>query len=203
MKTTGREPTLLFFRERPHGWSASASIAGSLQSIETSFFLTALGRHPHALLVCTSAIESCLQAASIGAKERDGLQGLIKKAGSASVEIQNFPAAFLDRLREARNRSPWSGFRYELPWHCGSILKRSRPCWSLKNCTKMVETGSWFMSDSMESLFTSTSMPTPWMIFSRLNSWALPIQSESWLITGAALSLGLNCSSLEGKGMTS
>lgn len=110
MQTTDREPTLLFFRKRPLGWRESASITGSLQSIETSFFLTALGRHPHAILVCASAIESCLQAASIGAKERDGLQDLIKKAGRESVEIQNFPTALLDRLREARNRIVHRGF---------------------------------------------------------------------------------------------
>lgn len=110
MSTTSQDPTLLFFRKRPLGWSSNISIASSLQSIETSFFLTALGRYPHALLVCVSAIESCLQAASIDPKEKDGLQDLIKKAKKSSVEVSNFPDASLERLRSARNRIVHHGF---------------------------------------------------------------------------------------------
>lgn len=110
MATTDQEPTLLFFRKRPHGWDKSASIASSLQSVETSFFLTALGRYPHALLVCASAIESCLQAASIESKEKDGLQDLIKKARRSNAKINEFPDASLDRLRSARNRIVHRGF---------------------------------------------------------------------------------------------
>ncbi|WP_152548571.1 hypothetical protein [Cupriavidus sp. SK-4] len=110
MSTAAQEPTLLFFRKRPHGWDTSTSIASSLQSIETSFFLTALGRYPHALLVCVSAIESCLQAASIGPNEKDGLQDLIKKARRSSAEVNDFPEASLERLRSARNRIVHHGF---------------------------------------------------------------------------------------------
>lgn len=107
---TTHDPTLLFFRKRPNGWDTSASIASSLQSVETSFFLIALSRFPHALLLCASAIESCLQAASIGSKEKDGFQDLIKKARRSSAEVNDFPNASLERLRSARNRIVHRGF---------------------------------------------------------------------------------------------
>lgn len=105
-----QEPTLLFFRHRPDGWKTNASIASSMQSLETSFFLIALGRYPHALSVCASAIESVMQAADIGAKEKDGLQELIKKAKKISQAIQDFGDQPLDDFRETRNRFTHRGF---------------------------------------------------------------------------------------------
>jgi hypothetical protein len=105
-----QEPTLVFFRHRPEGWRASVSIASSLQSVETSFFLIALGRYPHALSVCASAIESSLQAAKIAAKERDGFQELVRKAKNVSREVAGFPDELLDRFRATRNRITHRGF---------------------------------------------------------------------------------------------
>lgn len=110
MSTTIQEPTLLFFRHRPEGWATSAYIASSLQSLESSFLLISLGRYPHALLVCASAIESCLQAARIGPKEKDGLQELVKKARKVSMVVAGFPIDLLDRLREKRNEIVHRGF---------------------------------------------------------------------------------------------
>ena len=109
MPTAAQEPTLLFFKESPSEWQASAELASSLQSVETSFFLTALGRHPHALSVIASAIESCLQAGGIGAKN-DGLQERIKKAKHAVHAIKVFPDEDLERLRDVRNRIVHRGF---------------------------------------------------------------------------------------------
>ena len=109
MPTAAQEPTLLFFRKSPNEWQASAELASSLQSVETSFFLTALGRHPHALSVIASAIESCLQAGGIGAKN-DGLQERIKKAKHVVRAIQVFPDEDLERLRNVRNRIVHRGF---------------------------------------------------------------------------------------------
>lgn len=105
-----QEPTLLFLRHRPEGWGANSSIASSMQSLESSFFLIALGRYPHALLVCASAIESCLQAADIDAKERDGFQNLVKKAKRRSPAIESFGEESLDLFRETRNRITHRGF---------------------------------------------------------------------------------------------
>jgi transcription elongation factor Elf1 len=104
------EPTLLFFRSRPAGWTVNVSIASSMQSLETSFFLIALRRYPHALSTCASAIESAIQAAEVGANDRDGLQALIRKAKQHSPLIADFSDARLETFREIRNRITHRGF---------------------------------------------------------------------------------------------
>lgn len=81
-----------------------------MQSLESSFFLIALGRYPHALSVCASAIESCLHAANINAKEKDTLQDLVKKAKKSSKAVDKFDDGSLDRFRETRNRITHRGF---------------------------------------------------------------------------------------------
>ncbi|HUW37674.1 MAG TPA: hypothetical protein VMV91_10120 [Rhodocyclaceae bacterium] len=108
-----QEPTLLFFRHRPDGWKTNASIASSIQSLESSFFLIALGRYPHALLICASAIESAMQASSIGATVNDGLQDLIKKAKRVSQAVQEFGDSLLNEFRVTRNRITHRGFSPE------------------------------------------------------------------------------------------
>jgi hypothetical protein len=75
-----------------------------MQSLESSFFLIALGRYPHALSVCASAIESSLQAADINAKENDGFQVLVKKAKSKSKAVVAFGDESLELFRNTRNR---------------------------------------------------------------------------------------------------
>lgn len=107
---TVQEPTLLFFRHRPEGWETNVPIASSMQSLESSFFLIALGRYPHALAVCASAIESSLQAADIDAKEKDGFQDLVKKAKRKSKAIEAFGDKSLELFRETRNRITHRGF---------------------------------------------------------------------------------------------
>jgi hypothetical protein len=107
---TIQEPTLLFFRHRPDGWATEPSVASSLQSVESSFFLIALRRYPHALSVCASAIESTLQAASIGAKESDGFQKLVKKAKKSSEAVSRFSDESLEHFRDTRNRITHHGF---------------------------------------------------------------------------------------------
>lgn len=104
------EPTLVFFRHRPNNWLTSPFVASSLQAVESSFFLLALGRFPHALTVCSSAIESALQAAPIGAKQKDGLQTLVDLAQKASKPLAQFPIESLNSLRNIRNRFTHRGF---------------------------------------------------------------------------------------------
>jgi hypothetical protein len=110
LSMTSTEPTLLFFRHRPAGWETNALVASSLQSVETSFFLIALGRYPHALTACVSAIETCLQAARIGSTDTDGLLKLLRKAQNASSAVAGFSADLLIGLRETRNRFTHRGF---------------------------------------------------------------------------------------------
>jgi hypothetical protein len=104
------EPTLLFFRQAPQNWAVNVSLASSMQSLESSFLLVALGRHPHALTVCASAIESAIQGADVGAKEKDGLQDLIKKAKIKSKAISEFDDGLLLQFRDVRNRITHRGF---------------------------------------------------------------------------------------------
>lgn len=107
---TADDPVLVFFRDRPKNWRTSPFVASSLQSLETSFFLLALDRYPHALSVCTSAIESALQASAIGAHKGDRLQNLIESAKTASSAVASFPTGSLDELRQTRNRFTHRGF---------------------------------------------------------------------------------------------
>lgn len=81
-----------------------------MQSLESSFFLIALDRFPHALSVCASAIEGSLQASDISAKEKDGFQELVKKAKKRSQAIADFGDDSLNRFRELRNRITHRGF---------------------------------------------------------------------------------------------
>jgi hypothetical protein len=110
---TVQEPTLLFFRHRPQGWAESACIASSLQSIESSFFLVALARYPHALVVGVAAIESCLQQFRSGAKEKPTLQELLDRARTSSKVVNGFSELLLNDLRKARNRVTHNGFSPE------------------------------------------------------------------------------------------
>src|SRR5262245_26197201 len=108
--TVNNVPTLLFFRSRPIGWTVNLSIASSMQSLETSFFLIALRRFPHALSTCASAIEGTIQAAKVRANDKDGLQTLLRKARQHSPLIADFSEAKLEAFREMRNRITHRGF---------------------------------------------------------------------------------------------
>ena len=104
------EPTILFFRHHPETLADSVALASSMQSLETSFFLIALRRFPHALSTCATAIETSIQASDVGSRDKHGLQALVKKAKARSEKIAEFPDEALDRFREVRNRVTHSGF---------------------------------------------------------------------------------------------
>lgn len=104
------EPTILFLRRHPVALEDSVALASSMQSLETSFFLIALGRFPHALSTCAAAIETAIQASDAGATDRDGLQKLMRKAIAKSQAIDQFSEEQLRRFRETRNRIVHHGF---------------------------------------------------------------------------------------------
>ena len=104
------EPTILFFRHHPGALASSTALASSIQSLETSFFLIALDRFPHALSTCASAIEAAIQASDVGATDKDGFKELVKKAKAKSEKIAEFSNEALERFREARNRFTHRGF---------------------------------------------------------------------------------------------
>ena len=104
------EPTILFFRRHPKALANSAVLASSIQSLETSFFLIALRRFPHALATCSTAIETAIQASDAGAEDRDSLQILVKKAKAKSKLIDDFSNEELCRFRKMRNRIIHRGY---------------------------------------------------------------------------------------------
>lgn len=108
------EPTILFFRHHPGALAGSVALASSIQSLETSFFLIALDRFPHALSACAAAIETAIRASDVGAKKGDSFQCLLEKAKAKSEKIAEFPGEALDRFRKVRNRVTHSGF---IPTH--------------------------------------------------------------------------------------
>jgi hypothetical protein len=83
------EPTLVFFRDRPANLVARPPLASSLQHLETSFLLTAIGRYPHALIACASAIESAIKAA-VNASESDRFRSFEELTRVALRKFPNF-----------------------------------------------------------------------------------------------------------------
>src|ERR1044071_7888911 len=99
------DPVLLFFRTK------CKELLSSMQSLESSFFLIALRRFPHALSTCASAFEMAIQAAAIDTGTDNRLQALIQKARDNSKNIAGFPQDRLDQFRTVRNRIVHRGFR--------------------------------------------------------------------------------------------
>jgi transcription elongation factor Elf1 len=81
-----------------------------MQSLETSFFLIALHRYPHALSTCASALEAAIKASLACPPDGGGLQSLIEAAKEHSACIGQFPRKELDAFRRARNRLTHEGF---------------------------------------------------------------------------------------------
>lgn len=104
------EPTLLFLRHRPEGWASNEYVASSLQSLESSFLLIALGRFSHALVSCASAIENVLLANARKAKSNT-LKELIERAIHESAVLQaETDRQRLDDFQDHRNKIVHRGF---------------------------------------------------------------------------------------------
>lgn len=106
-------PTNLFLTAYPKGWEGKSEIISALQAFETSLVLVGYRRFPHVLSSCASALETVLQVSGIGAKEKDGLKDLAKKASKASEAIRSFLGPDLENLedfKEIRNQIVHRGF---------------------------------------------------------------------------------------------
>jgi hypothetical protein len=101
--------TLLLFRSTPLRISEDY-VAAALQNFETFIFLVALRRYPSALTTIAAAIESALQASSIGQKSKDGLQTLLKKASSVSTAMSLWDDVRTTAFRDLRNQIMHRGF---------------------------------------------------------------------------------------------
>lgn len=98
------ERSLLFFR------TSFNTLLSSMQSLESSFFLIALRRFPHALSTCASAFEIAIQGAAIDLGKDNRLQALIHTARNNSATIRRFPQDRLDQFRTLRNKIVHRGF---------------------------------------------------------------------------------------------
>src|ERR1700755_2257768 len=93
-------PKLIFFRDTPKVLLTRPPLASSLQTLEMSFLLVSIGQYPHALVSCTSAIESALKAAFT--TEKVNLSRLLELA-NAAFPINAFSQRQLDEFRQKRN----------------------------------------------------------------------------------------------------
>jgi hypothetical protein len=101
----------LIFLALPKNWEANPPLASSLQHLETSLLLIALGRYPHALVSCVSAIESALKAAfKIPAEEERTLMDLLDQASKKFPSHVGFKAKDVADLRRKRNAITHFGF---------------------------------------------------------------------------------------------
>lgn len=96
-------PWLVFFRSAPNNLSNQETLTSSLQNFESSLFLIALQRFPHALNACASAIESALKGRPGYSKKRQTFQELLVGAQREFPGLA-FPQTNLDEFRELRNR---------------------------------------------------------------------------------------------------
>ena len=79
------QPFSWFFRDAPKSVSLNEHLVSSMQTFETSLYLLALKRYPHALTACASALESGIQAApQVGATDADALVAAFTKAKAYS-----------------------------------------------------------------------------------------------------------------------
>lgn len=95
------EPQLSLFLERPANWKHEF-VASSMQSLETSLYLIGLGRYPHALVNCASAIESVLHSAGVGTED-DGFYQLLKKAKPSIRNLELFDHRAIEEFYDFRN----------------------------------------------------------------------------------------------------
>lgn len=102
--------TLHFFRSRPRDPASQAALLSSMQSMETSFFLIALHRFPHALTTCVSAIEYAIRDSIPTVGSRHTLQHILEQLRNRSAKAAGLPSINLDRLRILRNQLTHQGF---------------------------------------------------------------------------------------------
>lgn len=110
MSDKQQTPTLHFFRATPDNLMSHPPLCSSLQNLESCFFLLALERYPHALISCTSAIESGIKAALKIGQGWVELKDLLDQARGHAHRLQQFSQWNLDNLRKARNRMIHYGF---------------------------------------------------------------------------------------------
>jgi len=111
MTDSDTKPTFHFLRKTPDQLMSRPPLCSSLQNLESSFCLIELGRFPHALVMCASAIESAMKSAlCMDSRDRTCGAKLYKKATQGPSELMPFDHDELASFREARNHIVHYGF---------------------------------------------------------------------------------------------
>ena len=85
--------------------------------------LISLGRYPHALVSCASAIEGAIKAHfGKGPDDKDGFQKLVTQARNSSGALRQFEETDLDNFRTTRNRMIHHGFTPKDDHVAGALL---------------------------------------------------------------------------------
>src|SRR5262245_36279364 len=104
-------PEFVFFRDTPDDLMSRPPLCSSLQTLESSFFLIALERFPHALTARASSAEGAMKAMlNIPQDQVVHARQLFKRAIDRHTALSAFTGADLRRCRETRNRIVHYGF---------------------------------------------------------------------------------------------
>ena len=110
-KDPTERPHLNFFRATPECLLSRPPLCSSLQNLESSFMLIALGRFPHALVTCASSIEGAMKAVlNISPQKFINAAELYAEARAAYCGLESFDECDLEHLRFTRNRIVHYGF---------------------------------------------------------------------------------------------
>ena len=120
-------PTLLFFRDIPRDLLSHPPLTSSLQNLETSFLLLAMGRYPSVLVECASTIESVVQAAFPTLRRRR-FEELLKHANSEFPVGLRFHTNDLDEFRKKRNEIIHFGFNHSDDEIAATLLLKTGYC---------------------------------------------------------------------------
>lgn len=123
MTVNPSSPRFVYFRATPADMLANPPLASSLQTLETCYFLIALGHYPQALVACATAVESAIKAKmKIKPEQEVTLDQLIKMAQQASPTLRLFSGDKLYTFRKKRNSIIHFGFSPNDDQVCATIL---------------------------------------------------------------------------------
>jgi hypothetical protein len=111
MNSTGERPKLNFLRATPESTMTRPPLCSSLQNMESSFFLIALRRFPHALTTCAAAIESAMKSAlAIDPEKYIKANTLYDKVINQFKALSSFDKKEIENFLFTRNRFVHYGF---------------------------------------------------------------------------------------------
>lgn len=126
MNSSNDAPIFTFMRRTPDVLMSRPPLCSSLQTLESSFYLVALHRFPHALVTCATAIESAMKAAlNIGPEEFVKAENLYAMACRRFPELRSFAEDDLKIFRYKRNDVVHHGFSFRDEEETATLLLKT------------------------------------------------------------------------------